>query len=367
MASVKDGLCWTQFGLDDEIRWRISDFFTDGVVEGLTVMPGYDGLSGTVLVFPGIARDGNGERIIVPELLLGVKYGNFFLNEAIGNYYITARYREDTDGVTGGDPDGNIYDEHITDSYSVQVLKSGVDNIPDNDVILGEVIINNPYDPITINGNAREEIALSPEVSRYVGLTDDSIFSYQIKEADGTTGQDTNSGSGVKTGHFQDGCINSNALLAERCAGGLSIQQDALTELHIHDDALTYTNIRESVKFHIHQNGSASLSGATTATVCQVIFTPAKKCDILILASAGVYWNVDNNYGDFSILIDGGGVTGTARVYNNSPKVSGIKGLFWLVEGRSTAITVALRAQNYANVMYVNNAHLVVIEIPKNI
>lgn len=35
----------------------------------------------------------------------------------------------------------------------------------------------------------------------------DNILSENIKEADGTTGQDTNSGSGVKTGHIQDGAV----------------------------------------------------------------------------------------------------------------------------------------------------------------
>jgi hypothetical protein len=35
----------------------------------------------------------------------------------------------------------------------------------------------------------------------------DNVLSANIKEADGTTGQDTNAGSGVKTGHIQDGAV----------------------------------------------------------------------------------------------------------------------------------------------------------------
>ncbi len=38
-------------------------------------------------------------------------------------------------------------------------------------------------------------------------VPDDSINSQHITEADGTSGQDTNSGSGVKTGHIQDGAV----------------------------------------------------------------------------------------------------------------------------------------------------------------
>jgi hypothetical protein len=33
----------------------------------------------------------------------------------------------------------------------------------------------------------------------------DNVLSANIKEADGTTGQDTETGSGIKTGHIQDG------------------------------------------------------------------------------------------------------------------------------------------------------------------
>ncbi len=35
----------------------------------------------------------------------------------------------------------------------------------------------------------------------------DSVLSHDIKEADGTSGQDTNTGSGIKTGHIQDGAV----------------------------------------------------------------------------------------------------------------------------------------------------------------
>ena len=42
----------------------------------------------------------------------------------------------------------------------------------------------------------------------------DSITSSDIKEADGTSGQDTNSGSGIKTGHIQDGAVTGNKIAA---------------------------------------------------------------------------------------------------------------------------------------------------------
>lgn len=41
----------------------------------------------------------------------------------------------------------------------------------------------------------------------FASVNDDQVTSQKIKEADGTSGQDTNSGSGVKTGHIQNGAV----------------------------------------------------------------------------------------------------------------------------------------------------------------
>jgi len=43
-------------------------------------------------------------------------------------------------------------------------------------------------------------------------LVNDSIESQDIKEADGTSGQDTDSGSGIKTGHIQDSAVTTNKI-----------------------------------------------------------------------------------------------------------------------------------------------------------
>lgn len=45
-------------------------------------------------------------------------------------------------------------------------------------------------------------------------LTDNSVLSQHITEADGTTGQNTDTGSGIKTGHIQDGAVTTNKIAA---------------------------------------------------------------------------------------------------------------------------------------------------------
>jgi hypothetical protein len=59
---------------------------------------------------------------------------------------------------------------------------------------------------------------LHPEVRRAIesgGIGDDAVVSAMIAEADGTSGQNTNSGRGVKTGHIQDGAVTSAKLAIE--------------------------------------------------------------------------------------------------------------------------------------------------------
>jgi hypothetical protein len=43
-------------------------------------------------------------------------------------------------------------------------------------------------------------------------LQNDDVLSQHIKEADGTSGQDTNSGSGIKTNHIQNGAVTASKL-----------------------------------------------------------------------------------------------------------------------------------------------------------
>lgn len=43
-------------------------------------------------------------------------------------------------------------------------------------------------------------------------VSDDQVTSIKIREADGTTGQDTNTGSGVKSGHIQDQAVTTSKI-----------------------------------------------------------------------------------------------------------------------------------------------------------
>ncbi|MHB8845226.1 MAG: hypothetical protein ACYC7L_10845 [Nitrospirota bacterium] len=66
--------------------------------------------------------------------------------------------------------------------------------------------------------------AVFTNAGAFASVNDDQVTSQKIKEADGMSGQDTNSGSGIKTGHIQDGAVTDTKI-------GGTISQNKITGL----------------------------------------------------------------------------------------------------------------------------------------
>lgn len=62
--------------------------------------------------------------------------------------------------------------------------------------------------------------------------SNDSILSRHVREADGTSGQDTNSGAGIKTGHIQNAAVTAPKLAAG-AVGAAAIVDGAVTDAKI--------------------------------------------------------------------------------------------------------------------------------------
>ena len=123
----------------DAIRQRtINEFYHPGVVSGLTVFSSGSEY-GTVAFTPGAAYDMHGERIGVNSLQDKIHYGAKKLNEAIAHYYLYAEYQEGNDGTYGITADGSSAFRHLTDSFSFDVAKVGVDTVPADAILLSGI------------------------------------------------------------------------------------------------------------------------------------------------------------------------------------------------------------------------------------
>ena len=71
-----------------------------------------------------------------------------------------------------------------------------------------------------------------------IGFGDDFIVSRMIDEADGTSGQDTNTGSGIKTGHIQDSAITT-AKLADLSVTTAKLANTSVTTAKLADLSVT--------------------------------------------------------------------------------------------------------------------------------
>lgn len=76
----------------------------------------------------------------------------------------------------------------------------------------------------------------------FASVSDDQVTSQKIREADGTSGQDTNSGSGVKTGHIQDGAVTTEKV-TDSAVTTVKISDGSVTAQKINDGAVTDAKI----------------------------------------------------------------------------------------------------------------------------
>ena len=118
-------------------------------------------------------------------------------------------------------------------------------------------------------------------------LAADAVTSRALAEADGASDQDTDSGSGVKTGHIQDGAVTSDKLaddvvdgLAERTIEkllqtGVPIADSTIAAKMLADDAVTSRALAEAAPGSTDQD-TGSGTGVKTAHLADQSVTEAK-------------------------------------------------------------------------------------------
>jgi hypothetical protein len=120
-----------------------------------------------------------------------------------------------------------------------------------------------------------------------LSLADDAVTSRALAEADGASDQDTDSGSGVKTGHIQNGAVTSDKLaedvvdgLAERTIDkllqrGVPIGDRSVTPDMLADDAVSSRALAEAAPGSTDQD-TGSGTGVKTGHLADQSVTEAK-------------------------------------------------------------------------------------------
>jgi hypothetical protein len=162
--------------------------------------------------------------------------------EHIQDDAVTSAKIAEADGTSAQDTNTGtgIKTGHIQDN-AVTAAKLSSDSTDDTLRAVGT-------DHIQSDAVTREK--LDPDLRSFIEggrIGDDAIQSAMIAEADSRTNQSTNEGTGIKTGHIQDGAITTD-----------KIQDDAVTADKLQSDPTTSGN-RAVGKSHI-QNGSVAIN-----------------------------------------------------------------------------------------------------------
>nr|NIM16387.1 hypothetical protein [Candidatus Aminicenantes bacterium]NIM83165.1 hypothetical protein [Candidatus Aminicenantes bacterium]NIN22541.1 hypothetical protein [Candidatus Aminicenantes bacterium]NIN46312.1 hypothetical protein [Candidatus Aminicenantes bacterium]NIN89151.1 hypothetical protein [Candidatus Aminicenantes bacterium] len=175
-----------------------SRFHTWGILEGLEVdytegqEPGNETI---VTVNTGTAVDGKGREMVLPAS----KTIDFNDYQAGMAYYITIRWNQQ-EGLPRQEDEFKRWQEI-----------PGID-ISEEEPLDKDMNLVLAYVKLKSENNIIESIDNSMSKYATLEIGDKFVTSVKLADADGTTGQDTNVGSGVKTAHLQDGAVTEAKL-----------------------------------------------------------------------------------------------------------------------------------------------------------
>jgi hypothetical protein len=155
-----------------------------------------------------------------------------------------------------------------------------------------------------------------------LGFAADTVHSTDIKEADGTTGQDTNSGSGIKTGHIQNNAVTDKKIAPGAVTSG-KIAAGAITE-----DKLAPALLNEifSSKLSVYDSNNVYVGPViswVTNTRANISMSLSGKPFVFAITAKAIYNIAEDSY--YAALYTSSDCTGTmyAIDYYESPAGSG--------------------------------------------
>ena len=140
-------------------------------------------------------------------------------------------------------------------------------------------------------------------------VNDDQVTSQKIKEADGTSGQNTNSGSGVKTGHIQDGAVTDAKIggtISQSKVNGLEVSLAGKADVtHNHD--VLYQHKYGKVAVVAQTGGDYTDPVSAMNAIATWCGTPSETNPCLVKIMPGVYTVNSPVYMSAYVDIEGSG------------------------------------------------------------
>lgn len=142
-------------------------------------------------------------------------------------------------------------------------------------------------------------VVMSAPASVAANVSNDQVLSQHIKDADGTSGQNTSVGSGVKTGHIQDGAV-TNAKIAPGAVGASELSPGAVGASQLAPGSVTNSAIAGPIsRSKIERYGAVAIvaksggdySDPLTAMANRAVWcpTPTATTPCLLQLLPGVY------------------------------------------------------------------------------
>lgn len=138
----------------------------------------------------------------------------------------------------------------------------------------------------------------------FANVANDQVLSQHIKEADGTSDQNTNSGSGVKTGHIQDGAVTTGkiidgAVTDAKITGPISASKISTTGLNADTvDGKHASDLANAIHSHSQTDVtglSSALAGKADVSHNHDNLYQKKYANVIVVAKSG---------GDFTSPVD---------------------------------------------------------------
>ena len=208
-----------------------------------------------VRVRPGMAIDENGQEIVVPPESppLSVPLSSFDPNDEV---YIAIQYMEEDDQLSEAEIGGSTVYTRVFEKAAAVADTTNPDTDPTR-VTLGKVVLDGSgdiIDPIVFGDREESTADIAAGAVNTDQLAANAVTSAKLDEADGSSGQNTNSGSGVKAGHIQNSAVTEaklsiNAVTSAKLdeADGSSGQNtnsgSGVKSGHIQNDAVTQAKL----------------------------------------------------------------------------------------------------------------------------